>query len=397
MKVRNLFAGMILCLAVASCIQDEALNVEAAIDGCSGSNIQLANIYTYSKTVSIYVSKSTDLSALEIKFELPDGASINPVNALANDNAPKYDFSTSKVPITSEQTLEQYQRVFKVTSESGTTEAAYTITVIKSELPTEYHFENIEDGNNNYHIFYEFNQQKAEMLQWASGNPGFQLTGMGKSPMDYPTLQTQGNIGKGVKLETKGTGSLGLTVGMPIAAGNLFIGSFEVGNALKDAKAATKFGFPFFKHPTKLEGYYKFKPGTEYISGIDKTQKPPKIVIDPSMEGKDKGDIYAILYRANNVNDFLDGNLNFDSEEKIISIARISNEEMKETDTWTHFSIPFEHRKEIEQSALNEGKYKLAVVFSSSIEGANFKGSIGSTLWIDEVTIHCEEDEQNNE
>ena len=388
---------MILCLAVASCIQDEALNVEASIDGCSGSNIQLANINTYSKTVSIYVSKSTDLSALEIKFELPDGASINPVNALANDDAPKYDFSTSKVPITSEQTLEQYQRMFKVTSESGTTEAVYTITVIKSELPTEYHFENIEDGNNNYHIFYEFNQQKAEMLQWASGNPGFQLTGMGKNTMDYPTLQTQGYIGKGVKLETKGTGSLGLTVGMPIAAGNLFIGSFEVGNALKDAKAATKFGFPFFKHPTKLEGYYKFKPGTEYISGIDKSQSPPKIVIDPSMEGKDKGDIYAILYRADNVNDFLDGNLNFDSEEKIVYIARISDTEMKETDTWTHFSIPFEHRKEIEQSALDEGKYKLAVVFSSSIEGANFKGSIGSTLWIDEVTIHCEEDEQNNE
>ncbi|WP_298045971.1 PCMD domain-containing protein [uncultured Bacteroides sp.] len=397
MKLKKLFAGMILCLAVASCIQDEALNVEAAIDGCSGSNIQLANINTYSKTVSIYVSKSTDLSALEIKFELPDGASINPVNALANDDAPKYDFSTSKVPITSEQTLEQYQRMFKVTSESVTTEAVYTITVIKSELPTEYHFENIEDGNNNYHIFYEFNQQKAEMLQWASGNPGFQLTGMGKNTMDYPTLQTQGYIGKGVKLETKGTGSLGLTVGMPIAAGNLFIGSFEVGNALKDAKAATKFGFPFFKHPTKLEGYYKFKPGTEYISGIDKSQSPPKIVIDPSMEGKDKGDIYAILYRADNVNDFLDGNLNFDSEEKIVYIARISDTEMKETDTWTHFSIPFEHRKEIEQSALDEGKYKLAVVFSSSIEGANFKGSIGSTLWIDEVTIHCEEDEQNNE
>lgn len=397
MKLKKLFAGTILCLAVASCIQDEAQNVEAAIDGCSGSNIQLANINTYSKTVSIYVSKSTDLSALEIKFELPDGANINPVNAIANDDAPKYDFSTSKVPITSEQTLEQYQRMFKVTSESGTTEAVYTITVIKSELPTEYHFENIEDGNNNYHIFYEFNQQKAEMLQWASGNPGFQLTGMGKNTMDYPTLQTQGYIGKGVKLETKGTGSLGLTVGMPIAAGNLFIGSFEVGNALKDAKAATKFGFPFFKHPTKLEGYYKFKPGTEYISGIDKSQSPPKIVIDPSMEGKDKGDIYAILYRADNVNDFLDGNLNFDSEEKIVYIARISDTEMKETDTWTHFSIPFEHRKEIEQSALDEGKYKLAVVFSSSIEGANFKGSIGSTLWIDEVTIHCEEDEQNNE
>lgn len=42
-------------------------------------------------------------------------------------------------------------------------------------------------------------------------------------------------MGKGAKLETKSTGSFGAGVSMPIAAGNLFIGSFEVGNALKDA------------------------------------------------------------------------------------------------------------------------------------------------------------------
>lgn len=390
MKLRNLFAGMILCLVVASCIQDEAQNVEAAIDGCSGSNIQLANINTNSKTVFIYVSKSTDLSALEIKFELPDGASINPVNALVNDDVPKYDFSTSKVPITSEQTLEQYQRMFKVISESGTTEVVYTITVIKSELPTEYHFENIEDGNNKYHIFYEFNLQEAKMLQWASGNPGFQLTGMAKSPIDYPTIQDEGYQGKGVKLETKSTGSFGARVGMPIAAGNLFIGSFEVGNALKDAKAATKFGFPFFKHPTKLTGYYKFKPGTEYTSGTDENWKP---IIDPSMNGKDKGDIYAVLYEADKVEFFLDGYNSLNSP-LIVSLARISSEKMEATDTWKPFTIDFEKKtgKEIDDEELKNGKYKLAVVFSSSVDGADFKGSVGSTLWIDEVTIHCEED-----
>lgn len=398
MKLRNLFAGMILCLAVASCIQDEAQNVEAAIDGCSGSNIQLANINTYSKTVSIYVSKSTDLSALEIKFELPDGANINPVNAIANDDAPKYDFSTSKVPITSEQTLEQYQRMFKVTSESGTTEAVYTITVIKSELPTEYHFENIEDGNNKFHIFYEFNQQEAKMLQWASGNPGFQLTGMAKSPLDYPTVQDQGYIGKGVKLETKSTGSFGTGVGMPIAAGNLFIGTFEVGNALKDAMKATKFGFPFFKHPTRLTGYFKFQPGTEYTSGIDKSKNPPVPAIDHSMNGKDKGDIYAILYEAENVEFFLDGYNSLNSS-TIVSLARISPDKMVKTSDWTVFDLEFipQNNKTINDDDLAAGKYKLAVVFSSSTEGAAFKGSVGSTLWIDEVKIHCEEDGENNE
>lgn len=384
---------MMMCLAITSCIQDEGLNVEAAIDGCNGSNIQLSTINTYSKTVSIYVSKATDLSALEIQFELPEGADIEPVNPAANDHAPKYDFSSSKVPVTSEQTLEQYQRKFRVTSESRTTEAVYVITVIKSELPTEYHFENIEDGNNKYHIFYEFNLQKAEMLQWASGNPGFNLTGMARSPLDYITIQSQGYIGKGAKLETKSTGSFGAGVSMPIAAGNLFIGSFEVGNALKDAMKATKFGFPFYKHPTRLSGYYKFKPGTDYTSFTLGSDGKKNFFIDASMNGKDKGDIYAVLYEADNVEDFLDGYNSLNSP-KIVSLARIKSEDVKETSEWTYFDLPFvlQNSKTINDNMLAAGKYKLAIVFSSSVEGAAFKGSVGSTLWIDEVTIHCEED-----
>lgn len=247
MKLRNVSAGIVLCLTMVSCIQDEALNVEAAIDGCSGTNIQLSTINPSSKTASIYVSKSTDLSALEIKFTLPDGASIEPVNAIANDAPPKYDFSTSQIPITPEQTLEQYQRKFRVTSESETTEAVYTITVIKSELPTNFHFENLVDGSSDYHELYEFNQQQGETLQWASGNPGFKLTGMAKSPFDYPTLQTEGYIGKGIRLETKSTGDFGEKVKMPIAAGNLFIGTFIVKDALRDAKSCYKIRIPIFQ------------------------------------------------------------------------------------------------------------------------------------------------------
>ena len=53
-------------------------------------------------------------------------------------------------------------------------------------------------------------------------------------------------------------------VNMRIAAGNLFIGTFDVANALKDAMAATRFGLPFNKKPLRFEGYYKFKPGEKF-------------------------------------------------------------------------------------------------------------------------------------
>ena len=62
MKLRNVSAGIVLCLTMVSCIQDEALNVEAAIDGCSGTNIQLSTINPVVKQLLfMYLSLQTYL------------------------------------------------------------------------------------------------------------------------------------------------------------------------------------------------------------------------------------------------------------------------------------------------------------------------------------------------
>ena len=70
-------------------------------------------------------------------------------------------------------------------------------------------------------------------------------------------------------------------------------------------------------------------------------------------------------------------------------MARISD--MKETDEWTRFDLTFEPQngKTIDEEGLANGKYKLAIVFSSSIEGGYFRGAIGSELCIDEVEVIC--------
>ena len=44
MKIKTLIACFILACAATSCIQDEALNSEAAIDACVGNDIQQAAI-----------------------------------------------------------------------------------------------------------------------------------------------------------------------------------------------------------------------------------------------------------------------------------------------------------------------------------------------------------------
>ena len=47
--------------------------------------------------------------------------------------------------------------------------------------------------------------------------------------------------------------------------------------------------------------------------------------------------------------------------------------------------------KEINKSKLQDGKYKLSIVLSSSVEGAYFKGAVGSTLYVDELELISEE------
>ncbi len=369
MKIKSVIAGIMLCLAVTSCIQNEALNVEAAIDGCSGSDIQQCLIDPNEFTVQLYASRAADPSKININFNLPAGASIVPVQRFTEDGINTYNFK------------DENPRLFKVTSEDGAFSATYTIRLWQTEMPFTYDFETLS-SDNPYHKFTEDNPSSGTIirrLELASGNPGFELTKMAKAPDGYPTVQVNGGVdgGKCVKLETKDTGSFGSMVKMYIAAGNLFIGSFEVGQALSgNAMKATHFGFPFFYYPLRLEGWYKYKAGPTFSS----KGKP--------VEGrKDECDIYGVLYETDDNVQFLDGSTSLNSP-NIIALAR-NIKELPETDIWKQFNFKFEPQngKSIDPDKLGKGIYKLAIVFSSSVDGAKFEGAVGSTLYIDKVTI----------
>ena len=369
MKIKSVIAGIMLCLAVTSCIQNEALNVEAAIDGCSGSDIQQCLIDPNEFTVQLYASRAADPSKININFNLPAGASIVPVQRFTEDGINTYNFK------------DENPRLFKVTSEDGAFSATYTIRLWQTEMPFTYDFETLS-SENPYHKFTEDNPSSGTIirrLELASGNPGFELTKMAKAPDGYPTVQVNGGVdgGKCVKLETKDTGSFGSMVKMYIAAGNLFIGSFEVGQALSgNAMKATHFGFPFFYYPLRLEGWYKYKAGPTFSS----KGKP--------VEGrKDECDIYGVLYETDDNVQFLDGSTSLNSP-NIVALAR-NIKELPETDIWKQFNFKFEPQngKSIDPDKLGKGIYKLAIVFSSSVDGAKFEGAVGSTLYIDKVTI----------
>lgn len=380
MRFKTSIACFVLACAMSGCIQDEALNSEAAIDACTGSDIQQSIIDPDNYKIQLYVSRAADLTHVNINFQLPNGATIAPATPQEGDDtsASFFNFETEN------------PRKFKVTSEDQEFSATYTVTSWQTEMPTSYHFEALS-SENPYHIFYEQDNSEGtdgkffiRRLEWASGNPGYQLTAQAKTAADYPTVQiANGGIGGGkyVKLETKSTGSFGTMVGMPLAAGNLFIGSFDRTNAVNNPMAATHFGFPFFYEPDELSGYYTFKRGSQFTSD----GKP--------VEGKqDECDIYGVLYETNENLQFLDGSNSLDSDQ-IIALARKSDGYWPETDLWKPFKCKFTLKpgKTIDPEKLKKGIYKLAIVFSSSVEGAKFNGAIGSTLCIDEVTLTVKE------
>ena len=71
----------------------------------------------------------------------------------------------------------------------------------------------------------------------------------------------------------------------------------------------------------------------------------------------------------------------------IVAIAQVTN--IVPTNQWTEFEADFVFSKDIDQTLLNNRGYSLAIVFSSSVDGAYFKGAIGSTLLIDKVELIC--------
>ena len=360
MKLKNLIACFFLGFIMVSCIQDEAPNAEADIIACTvPGDVLNRDPIIENKKVTLIVKTGTDITALAPKFTFTPGASIVP------NSGTILDFTTP-----------QY---YEVTSEDGKWKKKYEVGVTFSGITnTMNHFENIKfDSEGKYHIFYETDAQGKETMTWASGNAGFAFTGVKAKAEEYPTSQANNGVeGKCLKLTTCETGYWGSLLGMPIAAGNLFLGSFEVKPT--DILRSTKFGTPFSNIPTSITGYYKYKAGKSFqIDG------------KPVDNKKDICDIYAVFYETDEKLSTLDGtNVLAEDNTYIVSVARIKD--AKETDEWIKFDLPFEYRtgKSIDMEKLKAGKYNLAIVFSSSIRGDHFEGAPGSTLYIDEVLLN---------
>ena len=370
-----------LVLMCTSCIKDELPNTECditsawvegdeyAVNFYEPSQMRLENISTTENELVFTVRSLISLpKSMPLYFNITPGATISPANGSPQD--------FTQGPVT-----------YTVTSQDGSWKREYTVVFKEASLPTfTFSFENYEtkeSSSNYYHEFYEIDQAGMRQNIWASGNLGAILIKYNSQAEDQPTYSTpDGYKGRGVCLNTQYAGELGKAFGKPIAAGNLFIGRFILENVLIDALKATQFGRPIDRVPVRVTGYYKYQPGSVFTN--KEMQEVPGRV--------DEASIYAVFYRnkdaqGNDVYLYGDDVL---SSPYIVRKAQVAT--LPPTNEWTRFEMFFEG-SDADEALLAAQGYNMTLVFSSSKDGASFEGAVGSVLYIDEVAISFDNDE----
>ena len=379
MRISHWMLLLSVMLTAVSCIRKEALNAECDIIAVTLPDDDLnRRPIIENDRVTLIVKNHVNVTELAPEFQLTPGATIVPPSGTRRD-------------FTDPQT-------YVVTSEDGEWHKTYTVTVQRNNaINLKYSFEDIrtvrtsQGGSYDEFLSVTVDEQthRRDTMFWASGNPGFALTNGKGAPSSYPTFQaTDGKIGKCVELITRSTGPWGLMVSKPIAAGNLFIGKFDMSNAVAKPLQATQFGTPFMSVPRYFSGYYKYAPGETYQHWNESTKKLETV------PGKlDECNIYSVFYESTDDMEYLDGsNVLSEDNPNIIAIARLSDLQRQATPEWTQFHLPFVFRpgKEIDPDKLVNGRYSITIVMSSSADGDFFSGAVGSTLMVDEIEITCQ-------
>lgn len=378
-------AALIGSSTLTSCFKDEPLNAECDIeqayihvDNPLGMFFQqtdtLVNVLSTAEDINFVVRKTTDLTALAPLFNMTPGATIYP------DNGSEQDFSNGPI-------------VYTTTSEDGQYKRNYRVNFIFSKDMLEYNFDhfslNTNAPANKYYVWTDLDDEGNPLNNWATGNPGYRMAKGSAQPDEYPTTPwSEEGHETCVKLTTCETGKFGSDRKMPIAAGNLFLGEFDTKKALTANAAgvkgvlATKFGLPIGSQPVSFSGFYKYKRGDVFTDKNNEVK-----------DSKDYGSIYAVFYDNHDANGepFVLHGDDVLSSDQIISIANIG--QIDDTPEWTAFNLNFKLQpgKAIDPVKLANRGYSLAIVSSSSINGATFEGAVGSTLWIDDFSIKCAE------
>ena len=366
----------------ASCFGDEPDGCEADIE-TAVLHVAQPEAFFFQPTDSMQLVLSTDsvitfavrgdadVSSLSPEFTLSGGATIVPASGST------HDFTHGPVSYT-------------VTSQDGKWQRHYRVSVVPTLITVadtlRYDFEHfeLEPATQRYYIWHNTLPDGSLGNDWATANPGYRISMSTAKPENYPTTPLlDGYDGHGVCLRTSDTGPFGVMANKRLAAGNMFLGTFDIRIAMSDHLHATRFGLPFTSRPDRFTGYYTYEPGPTVQDFYGK----------PIADRTDSAAVYAVFYRNHDSagNEVVLYGDNVLSSDLLVAVANMGY--VKPTATWTAWDVKFEYREEVDEQLLANRGYSLAIVFSSSSSGGDFIGAIGSRLCVDKVRLICTHEE----
>ncbi len=382
---RNILAtalSLLMMVMMTSCFGEEPAGCEADIetvtlhaDNPEQFFFQLTDsmqvVFSTDTEITFAVRGDADVSALSPILTLSAGATVEPASGST------HDFSHGPVTYT-------------VTSQDGKWQRSYSVSVIPTLVTVSdtlrYDFEHfeLETATQRYYIWHNLLPDGTLGNDWSTANAGFRISMSTAKPEEYPsTPLLEGYDGAAVCLTTRDTGPFGRMANKRLAAGNLFLGTFDIRIAMSDHLHATRFGLPFTSRPDRFTGYYTYQPG----------ETVQDFYGNPIAGRIDTADVYAVFYRNHDAagNELVLYGDNILSSEQIVAVAKLGY--VAPTSQWTAWDVKFEYREEIDEELLANRGYSLAIVFSSSSAGGDFIGAIGSRLCIDKVRLICSHEE----
>ena len=371
-----------MALLNTSCLGDEPDFCEADIETVC-LHVEDPETYFYQLTdslqtvistdtaITIIVRGNADVTSLSPEFTLSPGATITP------GSGSTHDFSNGPV-------------FYTVTSEDGHWTRRYSLNIVPTTHvvsdTVRYDFENfeLETANQRYYTWHNLMPDGSLGNDWATANAGYRISMSTAQPMDYPTTPLlEGYDGAAVCLRTSNTGPFGQMANKRLAAGNMFLGTFDIAVAMSDHLHATRFGIPFTGKPARFTGYYTYQPGPTVQDFYGN-----------AIAGRvDSADVYAVFYRNHDAagNEVVLYGDNVLSSSQIVAVANLGY--YAPTTSWTVWDAEFVYRETIDEQLLANRGYSLAIVFSSSRRGGDFVGAIGSRLCVDKVRLICTHEE----
>lgn len=307
-------------------------------------------------TITFKAEEDGDVSALVPTIEVSAGATVTPASGSA------VSFASGSA-------------TFTVVAEDGTSKT-YTVSCSMGSL-IQYDFETWATPEGAMY------PEVVNPEGWATCNDAVALiknlgslggiTYTGEYPVRQTTDAHSGSTAAMLEsVDTQGGNIFGQTI-PKVTAGSMFLGTFNAFAAMTDPMATTEFGILYDKKPVKVSGYYKYTPGAEFYNAAGELQA----------DQKDACAISAVLYEVENEDETLDGSTIYTSD-KIVAMASFSSGET--VAEYTPFELNLEYVKDYDASKT----YKFAVIFSASADGAAYNAAVGSTLYIDDVTIENE-------